>query len=152
MSYSTIEAAAAVLLRALSNFDDADVTRGDYRVLDQGSPPYVVLLPGPFECVEAGDWGQKVYTWTMYAEVFERYLNGGSSETALETTRQAVIDCLCKNPTMNAVTGVTRVLPRRGAELRYLYDEQGGGPHFVMQRIEVEIEEVVGYTGSGEFA
>jgi len=150
--YAGIEAAAQGLLQALSEFEDADVTRGDYRVLDRASPPYAVLLPGPFVVEESGDWGQKTVLWTMYVEVFERYLDNGTSEVSLEATRQAVIDCFGKYPTLGGVTGVTRTLARRGDELRYIYDRDGGGPHFVMQRIAVEVEERVGYAGSGEFA
>jgi len=152
MSYAAIEAAAQILLQALDRFDNADVTRGDWRVLDRGDAPYAVLYPGPFETGEDGDWGQHVVDWTMYCEVFERYLDNGTSEVSLEATRQDVVDTFFSHPTLNGVSGVTRVLPERGEPPQYVYDESGGGPHFVMQRIEVHVIERVCADGAGEFA
>lgn len=152
MSYTTIEAGVQTLLRALSRFAEADVTRGDWRVLDSGGAPCVVLYPGPFEAEEAGDWGQKWHFWTVYADVFERYTDNGSSETAFEATRQDVMDTIHAYPTLNGVSGVTRALARRGGDLQYIYDRDGGGPYYVMQQITIEVVEKVSYDGSGEFA
>jgi len=152
MSYATIEAAVQTLLQALDNFASADVTRGDWRVLDSGGAPYAVLYPGPFAAAVGGDWGQHVIDWTVNCEVFERYLDNGTSETSLEATRQAVIDALLSYPTLNGVSGVTLVLPERAEPIQYVYDESGGGPFFVMQRISILVVERTCADGSGEFA
>ena len=151
MAYATIEAAALALLQDLSQFDDDDVTRGNFRVLDRGSPPYAVLYPGGFEIEDYGDWGEKIFRWTMYCEVFERYLDDGSSYTSLEATRQNVVDVFNANPSMNGTSGVVYVMARRADDLRFIYDEGRGGPHFIMQRLAVVVHEVVSYDGSGEF-
>ena len=152
MSYAVIEAAVQTLLQALGQYGDADVTRGDWRVLDSGSGPYAVVYAGPFDVEEGGDWGQKVYAWTVYVEVFERYLDNGTSETNLETRVQNTVDQLCAYPTLDGASGVTLAMPVHADELRYVFDEQGGGPHFIMQRIAERVWERVQYAGSGEFA
>ena len=152
MSYALIEAGIQDLLQALSRYADADVRRGDFGVLDSGVARCVVLLPGPFDAWEAGDWGQKHYQWTCYVELYHAYQDQGSSEVALDADRQAVLDALHANPTIDGVSGVTRCVVERGEELRYIYDTAGGGPYWVMQRLVVIVDERVGYTGSGEFA
>jgi hypothetical protein len=153
MGYLAIEAAALSLLQALSQFSDDDVTRGDFRVLDRGSAPYAVLYPGGFEVEDYGDWGEKLFRWTMYCEIFEKYLNDGTSYTDLQTTRQNVIDCFNANPSMNGTSGVIYVQAERGEDLIYLYDEGGEWPpQFIMQRVAVMVHEVANYDGSGEFA
>ena len=43
-------------------------------------------------------------------------------------------------------------LARRGGDLQYVYDRDGGGPFFVMQQISIEVAERASYVGSGEFA
>jgi len=152
MTYSTIEAAARGLLQDLSQFDDDDVTRGDFRVLDRGSPPYAVLYPGPVQIRDYGDWGEKLFVWTMHCEVFERYLDDGSSYTDLETTRQNVVELFNSRPTMGGVSNVIYVGVERGEALKFIYDRDGGGPHFIMQRLVVTVHETANYAGSGEFA
>jgi len=110
------------------------------------------LLPGPFEVEDAGDWGQKRIRWTVYVELFERYLDGGTSEQALEAMRQDVVDLFGAYPTLNGTSGVILASVQRGNELRYIYDRDRGGPHFVMQRIALEVIEEASYDGSGEYA
>lgn len=152
MSYATIEAAALSLLQALAQFDDDDVTRGDFRVLDRGSAPYAVLYPGPFEVRDYGDWSQKLFAWTMYCEIFEKWDGYGTCYTNLETTRQNVVDCFNENPSMNSTANVVYVIPGRGDELAYIFPRGGGDvPQFIMQRVAVTVHETAVYTG-GEFA
>jgi len=154
MGYETIEAGAATLLRALSRFADGDVTRGDFRVLDTGkNTHYVVLLPGPFEGADDGDYGQKRHVWTMYVKVFERYTGDGSEWTNLIATRQDVIDTFSANPTMGGVDGVTKVSIGRGGQVTSIY-ERGNPetPQFLQQQFEVRIWEKENYAGSGEFS
>jgi len=152
VSYATIEAGLQGLLQGLERFASADVTRGDWRVLDREGSRCVVLYPGPFEVEEAGDYGQKWHFWTVYGDVFERYQDHGTSEQNFAATRQDVVDAINANPTLNGVSGVTMALARRGGELEYVYDRDGAGPFYVMQQIGIEGVEKVSSVGSGEFA
>jgi len=152
VSYALIEAGVQDLLQALSRYADADVRRGDFGVLDSGVPRCVVLIPGPFEAWESGDWAQKHYRWTVYAELYHAYQDQGSSEVALDVDRQDVLDTLHANPTVGGVDGVTRCVVERGDPLQYIYDTGGGGPHWVMQRLTVIVDEERNYAGGGEFA
>lgn len=150
MGDAAIQGRLQTLLQALALFDDEDVTKGDFKVLDRGSPPYAVILPGPFRAERAGDWSQVTYVWIHYIEVFERFLD--DDYTDFTTARQAVIDQINKNPTLNGLTGVVHALADRGDDLRYLYPEGGADvPQFVFERIAVTTVEEVVYDGGGEF-
>ena len=76
MSNATIRAKLQTLLRALTAFDAADVTLGDFRVLDRGSAPYAVIYPGGFEILERRDDGRvSLIAWRNYLEVFEDFVD-----------------------------------------------------------------------------
>jgi len=152
MSYATVEAGLQTLLQALSRFEDADVTRGDWRVLDRGGAEKVVLYQGPFVADRPGDWSQVHYGWIVYAEVYERYADGGASERSLTAAVQDVLDTVGAYVTLDGLSGVRDATAERGEGLQYIYDEDGGGPFFVMERVVIRVEEDVLYDGSGEFA
>jgi len=151
VSYATCEAAVQTLLRALDQYADAQVTRGDFRVLDAGYDLCCVLRPGPFTSRVAGDWGQKAYDWTIYVIIYQRYLGDGSEWTNLEAQRQNDVDQLHSYPSLNGTAGVTDVLVRQGGEIDGLYPEGSQTPDYLMQRMPCIVHEEVLYT-SGEFA
>ena len=53
MSYDSVETGLRDIIRKVAGFvatgDDANVTKGDYRVLGLGVVKAVVLVPGPFQ-------------------------------------------------------------------------------------------------------
>jgi hypothetical protein len=151
MSYSAIEARVQSLIQALATYDDEDVTRGDERVKDRGSPPYVVLTPGPFRCEPASRYGVQIMTWTVYLDLYTRYMGDGTEWTDLETYSQELVDTLGAYPTLNALTGVIRAEVVSGGEVFEVEDEAGGGPHFLAQRLVLRVSERAATTG-GEYA
>lgn len=151
MSYAVCEAAAQTLIQGLDAFADADVTRSDWTVLDRGSPPYVVLWRGAWEREEFYSGGGYMVFWMINVDVFERYLDDGSSYTNLEATAQGIEDELGKYPTLNSASGVVRAILIGGSEPTQVFDRAGGGPHFLLQTLRLRVHEVEQVTG-GEFA
>ena len=147
MSYSTIEARIQTLIQALSAFADADVTRGDYRVLDRGSAPYVVLRPGEFERVPHTFAGGRKTEWAVIVELFEKHIGDGTEQTNLETHRQNIIDTADAYPTLNGLSGVHFASLSSGEIPRPVYDEDGSGPFFLLQIMKWEVMELT--TASG---
>jgi len=152
MSYSTVEAAVQTLLQALAAFASADVTRGNYQVLDSGGDPYVVLTPGPFASGRTGDWAQVGYDWEVNGELFVRYVGDGSEWTNLETYRQSVVDCIGAYPTLNGVSGVTDAMVTMGRDVLAIRPENSQTPEWLVQPFVVRVHEEVSYDGSGEYA
>ena len=147
-----VEAGLQALLQGLSRFDNADVTRGDFLVLDRGSGPYVVMYQGGFQVRRPGEWSQVHYSWSTYVEVYAQYQDGGTSEQALEAAVQDVVDTVGANPTVGDVDGVTLSGVEYADDLTYVYLRgEREAPSFVMQRVRVRTEEDVLYDGSGEF-
>ena len=151
MGDSTIQGYIQTLIQADSSFADADVTLGDFRVLDSGGPPYAVILPGAIvEARRSGDWSQVQFFWEHEVDVFERFL--GDSYTSFVTARQTVVDIIARNPTLGGNAGISNTLVTRATAPLYVYPEGGGDvPTFVLSRLTVRTVEEVLYAGSGEF-
>jgi len=152
VSDSAIQGYIQDLIQADDNFDDADVTLGDFRVLDRGSPPYAVVLPGAIVSGErSGDWSQVQLIWEHDVEVFERFL--GDDYTDFVTARQAVVDVIGQNPTLGGQSGISNAHVALASRSKYLYPEGGADvPTFVFSTVTVRTVEEIVYDGSGEFA
>jgi len=151
MSYSDIEAQAQALLQALATYDDEDVTRGDERVLDRGSPPYVVLKPGPFRREPGSVHRVKVATWAVHLELYTRHFGDGTEWTDLQTYRDEIMATFDKYPKLNNLDGVMEAEVKSGGEPWERKDAAGGGPHFLVQRLVLQVKERVAVSG-GEYA
>jgi len=152
VSDSTIQGYIQSLLQADDSFASADVTLGDFRVLDSGSPPYAVILPGAIvDARRSGDWSQVTFFWEHELHVFERFL--GDSYTSFVTARQTVVDIIARNPTLGGNAGISNALVTRATSPLYVYPTEGADvPTFVLSRLTVRTVEEVLYSGSGEFA
>lgn len=152
MSDSTIQGALQTIVQALSSFDDADVTLGDFQVLGRGSPPYAIIVPGGFRAHRAGDWSQVTYEWTHYVEVWDRFTSDDFS--SIIAARQAVVDQLNSYPSLGGLSGVAQSTVTDSSDLIYLWLKGQGRdtqPAFVGFRLTVSTIEEVMYAGSGEF-
>jgi len=152
MSYATIEAQIQTLIQALGAFDDADVTRGDYRVLDAGSAPYVVLCPGAFSYRPAGDWAQVAYEWNTVVELFERYVGDGSEYTNLGTDIGTIVQQIAIYPSLDGLANVTRATVEPDGGPIGIYLQESSVPQFLLQRLIVRTHEELVHDGSGEYA
>lgn len=149
---AAIEDRIKTLTQATATFDSGSVTRGDYKVMDKGgAAPYCVLRPGPFESEERGGWALVKTVWTKYADIIASFQDDDYSQ--LMVAVEGFVNNINVYPTLNNLTGVVRTLAKRGEELTYIYPKGSSEhPQFVMQTIEVEVEEHKSYDGSGEFA
>jgi len=139
MSDLAIQTRLQALIQLLEAFDDEDVTRGDYRILDRGSAPYAVILPGPFEAEFLSLGRREKVTWSLTVEVIERYL--GDDYEPITMARQLVKDHLNGYRTLNGLAGVMDAFVTAGAALKYLYPEDGDVAQFVIAPLTVTVVE-----------
>jgi hypothetical protein len=150
MSSASVQTALQTLIRALASFDDADVTLGNWLVLDRGSAPYAVIYPGPFEIVDVSDDGAVVLIrWQHYIEVFAKWDPDGYA--SITTARAAVMNQLMIYPSLNGLTGIQRALIRDGSEIRTLYAEDAQQPSFHFVRLTHYADEEIRLSGQGEY-
>ena len=151
MSYATIEAKVQTLLQNLSLFVDEDVTRGDYRVLDQVGGPYCVLTPGGFTSnAAATSYGEKTSIfWAVTLDLFVRHWGDGTEFTNVQSNRQTIIDELAKYPTLDELEGVVYAAITGGDPPRTVYDDAGAAG-WLMQRMTLEVHEKTDVSG-GEY-
>jgi len=139
MSYTTVEAGVQAIIQGLSAFSNADVSLGDYRVLDSGGAPYVVLKPGRFE--HAPETFQDFWTeWTVNIELFVKFWGNGTEYTNIKTNMQAIVDAFDANTTLS-VTGVVFAYISGGEEPKQVYDKDGNGPFFLLQTLTLQARE-----------
>lgn len=152
MSDSAIQGYIQTLIRSTATFARADVSLGDFKILDRGSDPYAVVLPGRIVAAErSGDWAQITFIWEHTVEVFARFV--GDSYTSFNAARQAVIDAIGASPTLGGNSEISDAYVSDATAPLYLY-QQGSRDHplFVFSRVTVRSTEEVSYAGSGEFA
>ena len=150
MSYATIVAKELALIRALSDYADADVTWGDYRVLESGGDPYVILRAGGF-VNEYKTPTRRQRTWTTILELYERMVGDGTEEVNLDTRRQTLIALFDQYPTLDALSAnVSGAHIQDGDEPVVAYHDKGGGV-FLMQTMRLVVMEQYTVTASGEY-
>ena len=152
MSYAAVETKIQTLLQALSLFEDADVTRGDYRAIDQVGQRFCVLTPGGFtRSGAATSYGEKKSNfWTVVIDLFVRHWGTGEEFTNLQSDRQTIIDALDKyDISLDGVSGVIYAAITGGDPPRSVYDEAGAAG-WLMQRMSLEVHEKVDVSG-GEY-
>jgi len=153
MSDSAIQGYIQTLIQAVTGFDDDDVTKGDPRVIDSGSPPYAIVWPGTiFEASRSGDWSQVQITWRHAVHVVERLLDDDYGDFC--TYRQGVIDAIGQNPTLGGNSEIVNTLVVEASlEFVRARDASPDAPaQFVMSDLTVETTERITYDGDGEFA
>jgi len=140
------------LLQATTTFDAADVTLGDFRVLDRGGTgSKAVILPGRIVSgARSGDWSQVQLVWEHTIELFERFIDDSYSDFV--SARQVAVDVIGGNPTLGGHSEITGAHVGSATEPLYLYAEGGREvPQFVFSRVVVRSVEEVLYAGTGEF-
>ena len=152
MSDTAIQGYIQTLIQADSAFSASDVTLGDFKILDRGSAPYAVVLPGRIvSAARSGDWAQVTFVWEHTVEVFERFK--GDSYAPFSAARQAVVDVLGANPTLGGNSEISNAYVSDATRPLYLY--MAGTtehPTFVFSRVTVRSTEEISYAGAGEFA
>lgn len=106
MSYSTVETALETLLKTVSGYGAANVSKSDERILGTGQDKALILYPGPFrrENLPPGvantEWEIQIALCIPYRGEIPTF------GTTIRTERQAIVDKLDKYPTLNREAGV----------------------------------------------
>lgn len=141
MGYDAVEARAQSLIQGLSTYSNADVARGDYRVLDKASPPYVVLKPGFFErTFDTAPQGRST-EWIVTVELYVGYTGKGDDLDSVVSKRAELVELFDRYPTMDGLSDVVYTLVDRGEAPVPVYDETGGGPFFWLQELQLRVRE-----------
>lgn len=146
MSEATVQAALQTALQAMGQFANADVTIGDWGILDgpNENAPYAVIEPA-----DGFETQYRVKTpesrWDEYLTLVVRFVDWETSLPALRDIRQAVIDMLDAQAGALglAVRSIRNDGPIGNIYPAYLSPEQAAGalPAFLSQRCVVVCEE-----------
>lgn len=150
---ATIQAAIQTLLQALTRYGSADVSLGDTRILGNKSGPWAIIFPGRMSAERVGAWGQVMHHWRHDIDLWRKF--AGDSYADIVADRQAVVDCIMQNPTLNGTTYITDSSVVDSTEPRYMWlhgQPKTAKPQFVGFRIAVETGERLTHDRSGEFA
>ena len=153
MSWDTIEAGLQTLLQALtSKFPvAAQVTRGDWRVMDAGYNLCVVLYAGAYAEGEDPTLAEFLVTHTEKLALIKRYLDDGTTRVGFGQDRDAVLEHLMKYPCLNGLAGASA---RRGkitsdTDVEPIFDKDDNGPFFLMQIFSIPVSEIPSITPVG---
>jgi hypothetical protein len=122
-----------------TNFVTGSVTEGDYRILDSGYTNACVLLPGSFPEMDLASLKRDIY-WEAYADLFTRFVDD-TSYTTFGTLRDSVFTIIRANRSLSAVYQMIGISP--ADEPRDIFNKQGQGPFWIMQRLRIAIVEFI---------
>jgi len=140
MSYSTCENALETIIKQVTGYSIANVTKGDYRILGHGVSKAVVLVPGAFTRNAAAESWLRT-AWIANIELYVPFTGDISTiASSIRTERQAIIDEVDKYPTLNSATGVVLARITGGGEPEMWVI---GNKNFWKQILNCSIEERV---------
>jgi hypothetical protein len=125
---------------------------GNYQMLDKGVSHAAVLLPGRFSGQD-GSY-EEVRDEDILLDLFQRYnADAGTNWDNFTVFRDAVRDKIKSYPTLNGVTGVSRVLVNADEDPDAISKGKNpeAGPVFILQRLRVTVTQRVAMT-AGEYA
>lgn len=143
MSYSDCEALLLAKVQASTVYTSTTATRGDWSVLNTGrSKAYAILVPGDF----AREYGSGVMLsrWSTIIELWQRYIDDGTTMTTLQDNAETLINYLDKYRIMgDSVNVVDDATVRSGGAVEEMWMNNADGPSWLRWSIRVEwVEEV----------
>jgi hypothetical protein len=137
--YSDGEALIAALIQAITGYSAANVTRGNWRVLNTGkAAKYAILKPGASGERKFESPTRVTETWSTIVQVWHAYGKDGETLLALEADVEAVLSKIDQykrlNDTANYVQDATAVQVGEALEMW----TKGGGPQWLRQDITIE--------------
>lgn len=152
--YDAIEAALQTLLQSLTSVfaTSAQVTRGDWRVMDRGVDVWAVLYPTDYseDTPMAAGSSQMKYTTKLLLGV--RYRDDGSTRVALVQARDAAIRHLRKYPHLNGLASDSATMGQitsDGEPLAIFPTSDEGGPFALTQLFTIPTAEIDTVTIAG---
>ena len=139
MSYNTVEAGLATVIKLADGFDSSNVTQGDYRILAKGLSKAVVLSPGSFSSEVVAAPRRLRQSWIVDLDLFIPFTDEISSAAAsVRSVRQTIMDKIDQYPTLNGTSGVINAFIASGSEPSAW---RGENRRWWVQTLRVEIEE-----------
>ena len=153
MNYcSVVEPGIQTIIRKQTTyFASADVTRGDYSVLDSGGVYFCVLRPGPFGEEEKYGSALQIREMSTMVELYKRYVHQASDYTDFCAMRDAVVGELEKWPSLDSTAGINLVRCAADGPAEEVFDDEGEGPFYIYQELRVRVVVRSTVTG-GEYA
>ena len=136
--YATGEAAIKTLVQAVTGFTSAQVSRGNWKVLNSGAAAvYAVLLSRPDEPRTFTTPRTVLESWITIVQVWQRYKDDGTTYTNLATAIENVLAKIDKYPHLGDTSGyVEESTPTVEGEVQEMW-RKGGGPAWLRQDIAV---------------
>lgn len=108
MSYSTIEAAVATVIKTHADFSASNVSQADLRLLVKGLARFVILTFGAHSEEELTIQYTR-HNWTVNVDVYVPWRSEAYElENRISVEAQKVIDTLQKYPRLNGTANVTK--------------------------------------------
>jgi len=155
MSYDAIEAAIkTILLYDTTTFPAlvapdtiSQVTRGDWRIMDSGKSPLVVLYAGGYTEDESqiAALNEFAVTWTAKLDLIVKYTDDGATRTTLAQKRDVILQDIMQYPMLHGLASATARLGKitSDGDPVPIFDKNGGGPFFLMQTFSIPVSEVL---------
>ena len=117
-NYSAGEALILTAIQATTSFSSTNTSRANWKILNKGtSRQYVILRAGGFERSQLGLGAKYETKWITIAEVWVRYIDDSTTQTALYSKRQEIINKFDAERKAGDTTGRIRdVFVRSGGE------------------------------------
>ena len=134
------------LIQAMSNFNDEDVTIGDWRVLDHAGDQKCVVWRGPFKRQsKAISLGEKKSTfWTIVIDIYDRPYGDGSAFIA--TTTDDVLDALDPYFQLSDPAKIVGATIDSGAA-PYPVNDKAGSLQWLRRRLKMTVHETKSVVG-----
>lgn len=141
--YNDGEALLAALLQTVAGFSASNVKRADWSVLNSGlSARYIILRPGAFTRSEQGSGLVFENKWTTVIEVWQQYVDDGTTGTALQADAMAVMNKIDQYRKLGDTTGKVRdATVRRGDGIEQVLGKAGDGPFWLRWSLHLTWEE-----------
>lgn len=147
MGYTAGEALVLAQLQAVAGFSSANTSRAKWLILNSGNAKVYGIL-------RKGEWSMEWisatmahFTWTTVIEIWQRWVDDGATQIALESAVDQVIARFLAYRKLGDTTDrINDSNPRRGGEPAEMWLAGGNGPSWLRAEVELEWEEHVAVT------
>jgi len=139
MTYEAVEAGLATQIRALTNFDDDQVSLGDWRIAGYGHVQVAIIEYESFTAERDSSDVDTLFRWVARVNLLARYTDDATANNILRDRRDEIVMRILENPTLGATAFDS--MPVRGAIVPE--EVEIGGISFLQEYIDIEIEERV---------
>lgn len=140
MTYSDGEALILTRLRVMEQFDAGNSARAKWGILNSGAAAqYAILRPAPFENdYDSMDHAHVRTRWRTVIELWQRYVDDGTSAIALQELLQDTLEYLEGDPDFGGTEGAVYGYPAGGGDMLEVWQRNGDGPSWLKWELYVD--------------